>query len=131
MLRKMLILALLLELTACTQGTLEIPAGSELFANYCSACHGVLGEGDGPVASVMQVSVPNLRTLSERSDGSFPAEAVSAYVDGRNLPVSHGDRYMPVWGNVFRWSEESVPEAERQAQLRIAALVEFLETIQH
>ena len=79
----------------------------------------------------MQVSVPNLRTLSQRSGGEFPAASATAYVDGRELPVSHGDRYMPIWGNVFSWPDEDSPEVERAAQLRIAAVVEFLQQLQY
>jgi len=50
----------------------------------------------------MRVAVPNLRMLSERNEGEFPAEAVASYIDGRDLPASHGDRNMPIWGPVFR-----------------------------
>src|SRR3954447_7798993 len=53
------------------------PKGDALFATHCAACHGVDGEGGGPVASVMNVSMPNLRTLAKRNGGVFPAEPVS------------------------------------------------------
>lgn len=119
-------------LSACAQGQDGAPDGAELYAGHCAACHGVAGEGDGPIASVMQVGVPNLRTLARRNDGEFPADAVRAFVDGRDLPVSHGDRYMPVWGNVFRWpDDDGNGEAERLARARIDALVAYLEGIQH
>jgi mono/diheme cytochrome c family protein len=118
---------LLLGACSGTQGTAM--DGAELYANYCSACHGVAGEGDGPVSVVMRTNVPNLRTLAQRSGGEFPRDAVRAFVDGRNLPVSHGDRQMPIWGNVFRWDDGS--DAESMAQRRIAAVVDFLETLQY
>lgn len=121
----------LLILTACTNAVDTVPSGDALFANYCSACHGIVGEGDGPVASVIQVNVPNLRTLAERSGGSFPADQVAAYVDGRNLPVAHGDRQMPIWGNVFRWDEQDSDRAERNAKERIDSIVDFLSEIQY
>jgi len=107
-------------------------SGAELFVNHCSACHGAQGEGDGPVASVMQVSVPNLRTLSQRNDGTFPVESATAYIDGRELPVSHGDRYMPIWGNVFAWPGSAGDEqTELAAQRRIATVVEFIRQMQY
>src|SRR5690606_25499634 len=52
------------------------PAGEQLYYNHCASCHGASAEGDGPVASVMQVTVPNLRNLAARNGGRFPAEAV-------------------------------------------------------
>lgn len=119
-------------LAACAQSQDAAFDGAELFASHCAACHGVLGEGDGPVAGVMQITVPNLRTLSQRNGGDFPADSVRAFIDGRNLPASHGDRYMPIWGNVFRWPDgQSDGEAERLAQARIDALVAYLEKIQY
>lgn len=118
-------------IAACAPSQDSSFAGSELYANYCSACHGLVGEGDGPVAAVMQTNVPNLRTLSERSGGTFPRDAVRAYVDGRNLPVSHGDRQMPIWGNVFQWDEETSTESESISVQRINAVVEFVETLQY
>jgi len=114
---------------ACAQddGT---PDGAALYARHCAACHGQRGEGDGPVAGVMQVTVPNLRTLRQRSNGTFPRDAVIAYIDGRNLPVSHGDRYMPIWGNVFSWSEDD-DDREAVVAERIEAVASYLEQIQY
>ena len=105
------------------------PSGSELFLNHCAACHGADGEGSGPVAATMRVNVPNLRTLTMRSGGTFPADAVAAYIDGRELQAAHGDRQMPVWGDVFRGPEQGT--AQRVVRRRIAALVEFIETLQY
>lgn len=130
MLRIALTLAVLCAIGACSRPVEPSVSGAELFANHCSACHGALGEGDGPVAAVMQIGVPNLRNLSERNGGSFPADAARAYIDGRSLPVSHGDRYMPIWGNVFRWETGAEAEAESAVATRIDALVDYLETIQ-
>jgi mono/diheme cytochrome c family protein len=103
--------------------------GARLFFNHCAACHGAAGEGDGPVAASMQATVPNLRTLAQRSRGVFPSEAVAAYVDGRELKAAHGDRQMPVWGDVFRGAEQGT--AQRTVRRRIAALVEFIGALQY
>jgi mono/diheme cytochrome c family protein len=121
--------ALTLVATACTAAAAERPDGARLFHNHCAACHGADGEGGGPVAAVMQTTVPNLRTLAKRNGGTFPTEAVTAYIDGRQAKAAHGDRQMPVWGDVFRGPEQGT--AERTVRERIAALVAFLKGFQY
>jgi mono/diheme cytochrome c family protein len=107
-------------------------SGQALYAQHCSACHGLLAEGDGPVADVMRVTVPNLRTLQARANGTFPRDAVMRYIDGRDLPAAHGDRYMPVWGEQFASADSNGEAADDAlADLRIAAIVDFLEQIQN
>lgn len=104
------------------------PTGEQLYFNHCASCHGANAEGDGPVASVMQVAVPNLRNLAMRSGGRFPTEAVRAYIDGRTVNAAHGERVMPVWGDVFRAVGAG---DEAAASQRIAALVDFIAEIQY
>lgn len=111
---------------ACAQ---DSPDGAQLYRNYCSACHGATGEGDGPVSGAMQATVPNLRTLAMRSGGQFPTDAVTDYVDGTRIPLAHGSRQMPIWGDVFLWDDEGA-SAER-AEQRIAAIVDYLMVLQH
>jgi mono/diheme cytochrome c family protein len=110
-------------------------SGAELFGQHCSACHGAQADGQGPVAQVMRVTVPELRSLSRRNGGIFPQDSVRAYIDGRELPPAHGDRYMPVWGQVLSFpdgqGEESGAPSERRIQSRITAIVDFLLTIQY
>lgn len=103
--------------------------GARLYFNHCAACHGEDGEGGGPVAASMRVSMPNLRALAQRNGGVFPADAVTAYVDGRAAKASHGDRQMPIWGDVFKGAEQGT--AERTVRRRIAALVDFIATLQY
>lgn len=107
----------------------EDDLGARLYFNHCAACHGEGGEGGGPVASTLRVTMPNLRSLAMRNGGVFPTEAVAAYIDGREAPAAHGDRQMPVWGDVFRGPEQGT--AERTTRRRIAALVELIASIQY
>jgi mono/diheme cytochrome c family protein len=105
------------------------PSGAELFRNHCAACHGADGEGGGPVAAVLQGTVPNLRSLATRNGGAFPTDAVTAYIDGREINAAHGDRQMPIWGAVFRGPEQGT--AKRTVRERIAALVTFIRELQY
>ena len=103
--------------------------GARLYFNHCAACHGDEGEGTGPVAASMRVTVPNLRSLAQRNGGAFPTDAVRAYVDGRNIPAAHGDRVMSIWGDVFLGADRSADD--RTVRRRIAAVVEFISTLQY
>ncbi len=103
--------------------------GARLYLNHCAACHGDDGEGTGPASAVMNVTVPNLRSLAQRNDGSFPADRVTAYVDGRTIKAAHGDRQMPIWGDVFRGVEQGT--ANRTVRRRIAAVVEYVAKMQY
>jgi len=107
----------------------EDDTGARLYLNHCAACHGSDAEGGGPVAATMRVGMPNLRTLAQRNDGVFPADTVTAYIDGREPKAAHGDRQMPIWGDVFRGPDQGT--AERTVRRRIAALVDFIATLQY
>jgi mono/diheme cytochrome c family protein len=103
--------------------------GARLYFNHCAACHGESGEGDGPVAVTLQTTISNLRTLAQRNNGTFPSDAVRSYIDGRELKAAHGDRQMPIWGDVFRGPEQGT--ARRTVRRRIDALVEFIALLQY
>ncbi len=101
--------------------------GSRLYANHCSACHGTRGEGDGPIAPLLNVTVPNLRELQKANGGVFPATQLLAYIDGRNARAAHGSRQMPVWGDVFM---AATRDDEPVVAARIAVLVAFIGELQ-
>jgi mono/diheme cytochrome c family protein len=115
---------------ACATQTMPPPPAADVFAAHCASCHGPLGEGDGPVAAAIAVTVPNLRTLSQRNGSQFPTDAVVAYIDGRNMPAAHGSRIMPVWGDVFDATARLVTGAEG-AEPRIRAVVSYLQALQY
>lgn len=104
--------------------------GQILFARYCASCHGPVGEGDGPVANVIE-SIPNLRNLAARSNGQFPREAVMRYIDGRDLPDAHGERLMPVWGTTFAESDEGSGSDPDRVHRLIEAITDFVASIQN
>ena len=105
-------------------------SGEALFQQFCSACHGPEGRGDGPVASSMSVIVPDLTRLSQRHDDRFPAAEVREIIDGRSVVIAHGTRFMPVWGYEF-WIEEGADiVAEEEAHIMIDRLVDYLRSIQ-
>ena len=107
------------------------------FRAYCAPCHGLKGEGDGPVAGTLKVAPPDLTRLALRNDGAFPAEAAYRTISGLDMPPSHGTTEMPVWGLWFSSQEiaeslhtgDETPPLER-ADNRIKALIAYLKSIQ-
>lgn len=121
------LLAIIATLVAVAAAAAE-PDSAKMFANHCAACHGALGEGDGPVAASMAIRVPSLRTLAMRNGGVFPEDAVAAYIDGRKPRAAHGHRQMPVWGDVFIVDERG---EEDVVAARIKILVWFIAELQY
>ncbi|WP_212525399.1 c-type cytochrome [Actibacterium sp. MT2.3-13A] len=107
-------------------------AGKDEFMQACAACHGESGVGDGPLAELMTVPVPNLTTLAQSNDGVFPMLEVIHVIDGRTGVRGHGYP-MPVWGSRFK-SEvvESMGEygAEMVVRGRVLSIAYYLESIQ-
>ena len=79
----------------------------------------------------MATQVPNLRLVSERNNGVFPADAVREYVDWRAIVAAHGDRRMPIWGDVFSWEDTDDTDLEERIQARISAIVDFVQELQY
>jgi mono/diheme cytochrome c family protein len=101
-------------------------SGADLFRTYCASCHGVNGTGSGPLAGQLRRSPPDLTRYAVRNGGVFPVERVRRIIDGRDVGV-HGDRSMPVWGDVFKRESRA---GDDTAAARIEALVTFLRSIQ-
>lgn len=109
---------------------LEDLSGPELYQRFCASCHGDEARGDGPVASSLAVPVPDLTRIAERGDGTFPADRVRQFVDGRIDVMAHGPRTMPVWGYELWWEGGADRLAEEDTRVLIDRLVEFLRTRQ-
>jgi len=73
----------------------SLTRGAELYAIHCQMCHGVAGEGNGPIAPFLANRPANITSevVQSKSDGSFFL-SISNGVDGRmpalneNLTVS-------------------------------------------
>jgi hypothetical protein len=101
--------------------------GAVLFRAHCASCHGVDGRGRGPVASQLRHEPPDLTRFSARNGGVFPSEKLARIIDGRDV-ASHGDRDMPVWGDVFRRTQAG--DGPDGVADRIAMILRYLEAIQ-
>lgn len=103
----------------------------QLYGQLCSSCHGDSGHGDGPVASLIKIGVPDLTRLAQRDGGEFPTEDVRRAIDGRWDRRAHGARDMPVWGWQL-YDSSSGNDAQERAVVdsMIDRLVEYLRGIQ-
>ena len=104
----------------------KVAQGRALYLRYCASCHGLTGEGDGPVARSLTTPPANLRQLSDRYGNPLPKDQIARFIDGRADVKAHGPRDMPVWGE--RFYEET--GSESAVKDRIAKLVAFLQSIQ-
>jgi mono/diheme cytochrome c family protein len=106
--------------------TEKAPNGAELFRAFCASCHGPNGTGDGAMAAQLTREPPDLTELQVRNRGAFPAALLKRIIDGREI-AAHGNRTMPVWGDVFMRQDDGGRNA---AAARVDALVDFIRSIQ-
>lgn len=107
-------------------------AGASEYRIACANCHGETGHGDGPLAGLLTVEVPDLTLIASRNDGIFPFLNTMMIIDGRTGVRGHGSN-MPVWGDRFERDaaqDVGVYGAELIARGRLLSLVEYLEAIQ-
>jgi mono/diheme cytochrome c family protein len=98
--------------------------GAKMFSTYCAVCHGTQGKGDGPAAKSLTKVPADLTTLTARNNGTFPDIKVRRYIEGVDEVAAHGTRDMPMWGDLFKSLNRDT------AQIRVAALVDYLKTMQ-
>lgn len=110
--------------------TLADYSGEELFARFCSSCHGERAHGDGPVARSLNTAVPDL-TLIRARYGEFPAMRIRDTIDGRGVEIrAHGTQAMPVWGYEFWVEEGGDVTAQKAVRDAITKLVDYLRSVQ-
>lgn len=102
-------------------------SGKEMFRSYCAVCHGTDAKGNGPAASALKTTPPDLTLLAQRNSGKYPSAHVSSVIRGQATLASHGTQDMPVWGPLF----SSISQGhEGQVQQRTANLVNYIEGLQ-
>ncbi len=110
----------------------QTDVGAQLYADYCAACHGATGMGDGDMADVVNVPSPNLTRLAANNGGVFPMLDVLHVIDGRSGTRAHGGA-MPLWGRVFS-DQVGTDQGEYGSALevrgRILSLAKYLESLQ-
>ena len=130
LLRLFSFLAVLLAAPAALGQAFDQYSGQETYMRFCASCHGEDGRGNGPVAVGLPITVPDLTTLQRRHGDEFPDNVTRRIIDGQDIVVLHGTRYMPVWGYEF-WVEEGADEEARErVTIIVDNLVDYLRSIQ-
>jgi mono/diheme cytochrome c family protein len=129
-----LVIAANLHLAAGSVASAQDPhLGIAEYEISCMPCHGIDGRGGGPSAKFLMKAPTDLTKIAKLNDGVFPAERLAEIIDGRAIVASHGQRDMPIWGDRYRVRVdpyEPRSEIERRGRAHIAALVEYLRSIQ-
>lgn len=128
------VFAAALPLSALAQ---EADRGRVEYLANCAVCHGSDGMGNGPYAELLKVGIPDLTTLAQQNDGTFPFDRVRRVIDGRADVAAHGPREMPVWGYEYATEAGGFPrdyydeeQAETIVRGRILSLIDYLQGIQ-
>lgn len=102
-------------------------SGKEMYVNYCAACHGTDGKGNGPAAGALKTPPADLTVLSKNNGGKYPTLKVGSAIRGDANVAAHGNEEMPVWGQLFR----SISGGHQaQVDQRVANLISYIKSIQ-
>ena len=102
--------------------------GASVFRNYCAACHGLDGRGNGPVSKELKHELPDLTRLSQRNGGAFPTVHVRNTIlfGADSLLPAHGSKAMPIWGPIFH----DIEFDHDLGHVRLENIAKYLESIQ-
>jgi mono/diheme cytochrome c family protein len=99
-------------------------SGEQMFKDYCAACHGLAGKGDGPAAEILKAPPTDLTTMAKRTGGKFSQERFASVLRFGTGSHAHGTTDMPLWGPLFRSQNKDLVD------LRIHNLGDYVESLQ-
>jgi mono/diheme cytochrome c family protein len=107
----------------------DISKGRVLYVEHCAACHGLKGDGHGPLEHELRTPPPDLRVLSKTYGNPLPEDQIARFMDGRADVKAHGPRDMPVWGEEM-WQYPEGQGNPNQVSDSVAQIVRYLQSIQ-
>ena len=82
------------------------------------------------MAKQLKIKATDLTLLRKKNKGIFPLDDVMATIDGRRTVKGHGERDMPVWGEVFLTEKEKKKYPELTSLLKAKIIAEYIATLQ-
>ena len=104
-----------------------VPAGKDMFKQYCAACHGLDAKGHGPARAALKIPAADLTTLAKRHGGEFPYDLVTNVLRFGPGVAAHGSSDMPTWGGIFQYMDNY---NQAVVQKRIKNLCDYLVSLQ-
>jgi mono/diheme cytochrome c family protein len=102
-------------------------SGKDMYKDYCAACHGMDGRGNGPAVEFLKAPPPDLTTMAKRYGENSVVPKVTLILRSSTESKAHGTLDMPIWGPVF----SSVSHHNDQVVLlRIHNLSKYVDSIQ-
>ena len=102
-------------------------SGKQMYANYCTPCHGVDGRGHGQYASILKRQPVDLSMLTRNNRGRFPETHIVSALQFGSAIAPRGTDEMPAWGPILGKMNQANPQ---EVLLRISNLSRYLETLQ-
>ncbi|MDB5660061.1 MAG: c-type cytochrome [Cypionkella sp.] len=109
----------------------EKTSGADDYANYCAACHGASGKGDGEAAAGLAKKPADLSKLAARNKGAFPTTKVMAQIWG--YAGKKGEGVMPDFAPLLEGDTVPYDGGDGIATptpIRLVELAEYLKTLQ-
>jgi mono/diheme cytochrome c family protein len=107
-------------------------SGASYYTEYCAACHGAGGKGDGPAAAGLSARPADLTRLLASNGGRFPLVRVMAKVYG--AAGGHGGGgAMPAFGPLFEGDTvliETAPGVLTPTPAPLVAVAEYVRGLQ-
>jgi hypothetical protein len=107
----------------------DLREGRQLYLQHCAACHGVKGDGHGPLEHELTAPPADLRLLSRKYGNPLPEDQIARFMDGRADVRAHGPRDMPVWGEEM-WQYPEGSGNPNQVSDSVAHIIHYLQSIQ-
>jgi mono/diheme cytochrome c family protein len=110
----------------------DLALGRDTFAGACAACHGAEAGGNGSMADLISIPVPDLTRIAARNGGEFPWLTVVHQIDGRSGLRGHGGP-MPLFGALFAGDTAAADAPDGTPVItsaRVLALTDWLASIQ-
>ena len=123
-------LALAAGVAAAPPAIAETHPGYKPYVQYCAACHGPEGRGDGPVAAELKQKPVDLTRLGQQYGMPLPRPRLVELIDGRDMVRAHGSREMPVWGERLIENVPPGPGTEAWKRGTLLSILEWIESAQ-